>query len=387
MMLPGFALFETAVGRCAIAWAERGIIAVQLPEGTPTATRKRMALRFPGIVERAPPAVVQRAIDRVVTLLRGERTDLASIELDMEGVAPFQRRVYELIRTIPAGSTLSYGEVASRIGASGAARAVGTALGKNPFAIIVPCHRVLAAGGKPGGFSANGGVETKLKMLSIEQAQRASFEGDGELGYDLALAVKTLRAADPKLARLVDRIGPCRLQLRTTPSIFAALAESIVYQQLNGKAAATIFARVRALFPRARGALTPKQILGATESDLRSAGLSNAKYLALRDLAERSERGEIPTLKRIHGMADEDIVEQLSEVRGIGRWTVEMLLMFRLGRADVLPLDDFGVRKGYSIAFKTPELPTKAELAAHGERWKPYRSVASWYLWRATDTP
>lgn len=387
MMQPGFALFDTAIGRCAIAWAERGVTGVQLPEGTPMATRKRMALRFPGIVERAPPAAVQRAIDRIVTLLRGERSDLATIELDMQDLPPFQRRVYELARTIPAGSTLSYGEVASRIGASGAARAVGTALRKNPFSIVVPCHRVLAAGGKPGGFTANGGVETKLKMLSIERAQRSLFDGDGELGYDLDLAVKTLRAADPKLARLIDRIGPCRLQLRTTPSLFAALAESIVYQQLNGKAAATIFARVRALFPRARGALTAKQVLGASESELRSAGLSNAKYLALRDLAERSQRGEIPTLARIHGMADEDIVKRLSEVRGIGRWTVEMLLMFRLGRADVLPLDDFGVRKGYSIAFKTPELPTKAELAARGERWKPYRSVASWYLWRATDTP
>ena len=386
MNAPGFALFDTAIGRCGIAWGAGGISGVHLPEATPSATRRRMILRYPEVNESAPPPVVQRAIDRIVTLLRGEAIDLEQIALDMTRVPAFHRRVYELARKIPAGRTLSYGEVASRIGSPGAARAVGQALGKNPFAIVVPCHRVLAAGGKPGGFSANGGIETKLKMLRIEQAQRGLFDGDGELGFDLALAVETLSAADPKLARLIARVGPCRLQLKTTPSIFAALAESIVYQQLHGKAAATIFARVRALFPRARGALTAAQVLRASETDLRGAGLSNAKYLALRDLAERCQNGSLPTLTQIQKLDDEAIIERLSEVRGVGRWTVEMLLMFRLGRPDVLPVDDYGVRKGFSIAFGTAELPSKAELEARAKRWKPYRTVASWYLWRATDS-
>jgi len=387
MPLPGFALFDTAIGRCGIAWGAGGICGVHLPEATESATRRRMRLRYPGVDESAsPPPPVQRAVDRIISLLRGEATDLEQIALDMTCVPPFHRRVYELARTIRPGATLSYGEVASRIGSPGAARAVGQALGKNPFAIVVPCHRVLAAGGKPGGFSANGGVDTKLKMLRIEQAQRGLFDGDGKLGFDLELAVQTLRAADPKLARLIARVGPCRMQLKTSPSIFAALAESIVYQQLHGKAAATIFARVRALFPRARGALTPAQISGASEADLRSAGLSNAKYLALRDLAERCQNGSIPTLSQLQKLDEEAIIERLTEVRGIGRWTVEMLLMFRLGRPDVLPVDDYGVRKGFSIAFGTAELPTKAELEARAKRWKPYRTVASWYLWRATDS-
>ena len=386
MPASGFALFDTAIGRCAMAWGERGICGVQLPEGSPSATRRRMSLRFPGFVESAPPATVQRAVDRVITLLRGEATDLTQIALDMERIAPFQRRVYELARTIPSGKTLSYGEVAARIGAPGAARAVGTALAKNPFAIVVPCHRVLAAGGKPGGFTANGGVETKLRMLQIEQKQRGLFDGDGQFGFDPEAAVAALRASDAKLRRLIDRVGPCRMQLKTTPSIFAALAESIVYQQLNGKAAATIFARVRALFPRARGALSAAQVLSASEAELRGAGLSNAKYLALRDLAERTQAGTIPPLARIQKLTDDEIIERLTEVRGVGRWTVEMLLMFRLGRPDVLPVDDFGVRKGYSIAFGTPELPSKAELESRAERWRPYRTVASWYLWRATDS-
>lgn len=384
-MAPGFALFDTAIGRCAIAWSDAGICGVQLPEASVSATRKRMAVRFPGS-EASPPPVVQRAVDRIITLLRGEASDLGQIQLDMRGLPPFQQRVYELSRTIAPGSTLSYGEVASRIGSPGAARAVGQALGKNPFAIVVPCHRVLAAGGKPGGFSASGGLDTKLKMLRIEQAQRSLFDGDGQLTFDPELAVRTLSAADPKLAKLIARVGPCRLQLKTTPSIFAALAESIVYQQLHGKAAATIFARVRALFPRARGALSAAQISSASETDLRGAGLSNAKFLALRDLAERSLNGSIPTLAQIQMLDDEAIIERLTEVRGIGRWTVEMLLMFRLGRPDVLPVDDFGVRKGFSIAFGMAEMPSKAELEARAKRWRPYRTVASWYLWRATDS-
>ncbi len=386
MTTPGFALFDTAVGRCGIAWNERGVCCVRLPEARVSETRAHVAGRVPEGGESTPPPAVQRAIDRIVTLMRGEATDLSQISLDMTGVPPFHQRVYELARSIPSGATLSYGEVATRLGSPGSARAVGQALGKNPFAIVVPCHRVLAAGGKLGGFSAGGGADTKRKMLDIEQAQRGLFDGDGQLGFDPALAVQTLRESDPKLRKLIDRIGPCRMQLKTTPSIFAALAESIVYQQLHGKAAATIFARVRALFPRARGALSAAQVLSASEADLRGAGLSNAKFLALRDLAERTQNGSIPSLAQIQKLSDDAIIERLTEVRGIGRWTVEMLLMFRLGRADILPVDDYGVRKGFSIAFGTPELPTKAELEARAKRWQPYRSVASWYLWRATDS-
>jgi methylated-DNA-[protein]-cysteine S-methyltransferase len=386
MAAPGFALFDTAIGRCGVVWGARGLLSVQLPEARPSETRARLLLRFPEAAEVAPPAVVQRAVDRMITLLRGEVVDLSQIVLDMERCPPFHRRVYEHARTIPPGATLSYGQLAARLGSPGSARAVGQALGKNPFAIVVPCHRVLAAGGKVGGFSAAGGTTTKLKMLRIEQAQRSLFDGDGALGFDPVVAVRALSAADAKLRRLIEQVGPCRLQLRTTPSIFAALAESIVYQQLNGKAAATIFARVRALFPRARGALSAAQILGASEADLRGAGLSNAKFLALRDLAQRTEAGTLPTLAQIQQLDDDAVVERLSQVRGIGRWTVEMLLMFRLGRPDVLPVDDYGVRKGFAIAFKTKELPTKAELQARARRWRPYRTVASWYLWRATDS-
>jgi methylated-DNA-[protein]-cysteine S-methyltransferase len=168
---PGFALFDTAIGWCGIAWSVRGVAGVQLPEGSERDTRARLRRRFPDAREAPPPTPVQRAIAGVVVLLRGEPSELDRVTLDMDGVPPFHRRVYEVARTIPSGTTLSYGEVAARMGVPGAARDVGQALGQNPFAIIVPCHRVLAANGKVGGFSARGGVRTKLRLISIERAR------------------------------------------------------------------------------------------------------------------------------------------------------------------------------------------------------------------------
>lgn len=167
----GFALFETAIGRCGIVWTGCGVAGVQLPEGSEGETRARLRRRFPDAREAPPPPEVRRAIDGVIALLRGEPSELESVTLDMSGVPPFDRQVYEAARTIPPGTTRSYGEVAAWMGAPGSARDVGRALGRNPFAIIVPCHRVLAANGKVGGFSARGGVKTKLRLISSERAR------------------------------------------------------------------------------------------------------------------------------------------------------------------------------------------------------------------------
>ncbi len=167
----GFALFDTAIGRCGIAWGPRGVAAVQLPEADEPATRLRLLRRCPQAREAAPPPAVQDAIDGIVGLLRGEPADLSAIALDLDGVPPFNRRVYAIARTIPPGQTLTYGEIAARLDAPDQARAVGQALGQNPFLLVVPCHRVVAAGAKTGGFSATGGVDTKLRLLAIEGAQ------------------------------------------------------------------------------------------------------------------------------------------------------------------------------------------------------------------------
>jgi methylated-DNA-[protein]-cysteine S-methyltransferase len=419
IMGSGIAFFDTPIGRCGIAWAERGIVGVQLPESNDVSTRARMLRRFPNARELKPPADVRRAIDGIAALLRGAPSDLSTVILDMAGVPGFNRRVYEIARAIPVGATLSYGEIATRLGKRDTARAVGQALGRNPFAIVVPCHRVLAAGGKLGGFSAAFGVKTKQRLLSIERevllttqspaaesveevvavaavANRSPARlGDGgllvlgsdqsALGFDPGVAVEHLRASDPALARVIDAVGPFRMQLKKASNTFTVLAEAIVYQQLTGRAAATIFGRVCGLFPDANEGPTAEHIMRVSDDKLRAAGLSRAKLLSLRDLARRTAAGEIPTLADIRNMENEAIIERLTAVRGIGRWTVEMLLIFRLGRPDVLPLDDYGVRKGFGFALRKRALPTRKDLEKRGGRWKPYRTVASWYLWRASE--
>ncbi len=192
-MAYGFTLFDTAIGRCAVAWNGHRVAGVQLPETDERRTRARLLRRCPLAREASPPPDVQRAIDGMVALLRGERSDLSAVALDMDGVPEFDRRVYEIARIVPAGATLSYGEIAARLGARDLAREVGQALGRNPFPLIVPCHRVLSAGGKAGGFSANGGVTTKLRLLTIERARTSDaptlFDGDRAFG----LAVKPRR--------------------------------------------------------------------------------------------------------------------------------------------------------------------------------------------------
>ncbi len=204
------------------------------------------------------------------------------------------------------------------------------------------------------------------------------------LAYDPVLACRHLAGADPPLGRLMARVGEYGLQPRRAQSLFAALARAIVYQQLSGQAAATILGRVVALFAPKRFP-TPGDLLAIPPERLRAAGLSAAKTAALRDLAARTLDGTVPPMARIRRMEDEAIVAQLTQVRGIGRWTVEMLLMFGLGRPDVLPLGDLGVRKGFAVTFRVRGLPEPEVIARRAERWRPYRSVASWYLWRALE--
>ena len=168
MTARGFALFDTPVGRCGIAWSERGIVGVQLPEANEAATRARMLRRHGDARELPPPQAIRRTIESMIALLSGEAVELSETLIDTDGVPPFDRRVYEVARTIRPGATLTYGEVAARIGEPASARDVGQALGRNPFPIVVPCHRVLAAGGKLGGFSARGGAATKRRLLAIE---------------------------------------------------------------------------------------------------------------------------------------------------------------------------------------------------------------------------
>jgi len=195
-----------------------------------------------------------------------------------------------------------------------------------------------------------------------------------------------LAATDPRLAALIAR--SIRYNIKPTPLIrpFDALAESIAYQQLSGKAAATIFSRVRALYPP-RKYLDPEKILDTRDENFRAAGLSRSKTAALKDLAAKTIDGTIPSGRALTRMSDEEIIARLTTVHGIGRWTVEMLLLFDLGRLDVWPVDDYGVRKGFAKTFGRRKLPKPKQLLKIGEKWRPYRSVAAWYFWRALDKP
>lgn len=210
-------------------------------------------------------------------------------------------------------------------------------------------------------------------------------------------AVEALAAADPKLGRLIERAGPFTLRLPTQQSPFEALLRAILYQQLHGKAAAAIHARLLSSFEPVCGLgkhPSAQQLLDCPNEQLRGAGLSHNKALAIRDLAARTVDGTVPSLHRIRRMPNEEIIEHLTQVRGVGRWTVEMFLMFRLGRPDVLPVSDYGVRKGFALTFLglkpdekvTPDLlPGPAVMERRARRWAPWRSVASWYMWRACD--
>lgn len=202
---------------------------------------------------------------------------------------------------------------------------------------------------------------------------------------DFEAAVEVLRARDASIRRLIDRVGPCTLEARDLHSPFEALLRSIVYQQLSGKAAGTIYGRLLDAFP-GPGGPDPSELIDAPVELLRSVGLSRNKARAAQDLAAKTLDGTVPaTLDDLRQLSDEDIIGRLTQVRGIGPWTVQMLLMFNLLRPDVLPATDLGVQKGAQFTYGLAERPTPKVLLTIGEAWRPYRTVASWYMWRATE--
>lgn len=196
--------------------------------------------------------------------------------------------------------------------------------------------------------------------------------------------VAHLCRVDPVMKRLIGQVGPYAIVTRTRRSPFESLVRAIAFQQLHEKAAESILKRFRALFPGRRFP-RPAEVLAVQAEAIRAAGFSRAKIAALQDLAAKALDGTVPTTAAIQRLDDEAIVERLTAVRGVGRWTVEMLLIFQLGRPDVLPVDDFGVRNGFRLAYGRSSMPTPKEVMQHGERWRPYRTAAAWYLWRAVD--
>lgn len=216
------------------------------------------------------------------------------------------------------------------------------------------------------------------------QAYKAENEdAESKFSFDPEQACLHLSSKDKELKKVIKAVGPYGLQVMHMQNCFESLLESIVYQQLTGKAAATIMGRVKAIygdrFPE------PEEVLKTDDETLRAAGLSRAKLAAMKDLALKTSEGLIPDINKLEKMSDEEIISLLTQVRGIGEWTVHMMLMFKLGRPDVLPINDYGVRKGFAKMYRLEDLPAPRKLLEHGEKWRPYRSVASWYLWRVLE--
>ena len=199
-----------------------------------------------------------------------------------------------------------------------------------------------------------------------------------------AAALKHLATADPVMARLIREVGPCKLAHEPWRSPFQSLVQAVAHQQLNGTAAETILTRFKKLFPKRRFP-KPEDLANVTDEQIRACGFSFAKIAAIRDIAAKTLDGTIPSSRQIEKLADEEIIQRLTEARGVGRWTVEMLLIFQLGRKDVLPVDDFGVRTGFRLAYKKREMPKPKALLAFGKKWRPHGTTAAWYLWQAAN--
>jgi O-6-methylguanine DNA methyltransferase len=384
-----YTLIPTALGPLGLGWSDAGIRHIYLPEATPDATARRLEAK--GYAKRRKVAKhLDHSAKRIAQHLRGRPVDLDEVMLDLAHLPETRKQIYTTLRRVPRGTTLTYGELAERAGMPGTQQSVGTAMGENPCPIVIPCHRVLPAGGKLGHYSGPGGAVTKAQILRIEglpiwAPREVVKRGPDGLEYDWREAARHLTKADPILAKHFKRLGEERLEARAMEDPFLYLARSITFQQLAGAAARTIWGRVLDRFQAKGGLPTPERMLAMPDPDLRSAGLSTAKTAAMKDLAQKAIEGIIPHTKDLARMSDEEIIARLSAVRGVGKWTVEMLLMFRLGRPDVLPVDDLGVRKGFDRVHGRRKHVTPKELTAYAERWRPYRTVGSWLMWRVLE--
>ena len=383
-------LFKIDRKYAAIIWTDSGkILRLFLPQQS----KKLLCEQITSLQNRAaskgtPDQHLESIKNEVIAYFSGSKTSFKTAKLHLDACTDFAQKVYLQLRQVPFGQTISYGELARRAGKPNAARAVGRAVGANPVPLIIPCHRVITGDGKIGGFSSAEGVEQKRHMLALEgiasdqkilpaNARPASSNTDS--------AIKTLCTKDPQLATWIKKLPRFELQNENMTSTFQSLLEAIVYQQLTGKAAGTIYARVLALFGTT-SVINPLDIIRAKDSELRKAGLSGPKILAIRDLAEKTLAGEVPEIDQLRKMSDEEIISTLVKIRGIGRWTAEMLLIFKLGRPDVLAIDDYGLKKGFAILRGWTKLPSPAQLRDESTIWQPYRTIASWYLWRIAET-
>jgi DNA-3-methyladenine glycosylase II len=376
-------VFPTALGHCGISWREQAVTAFLLPEATPA----RICKELQSVTGRSKPPTVWPAwiralVHQVKLHIKGQHQDFSAVPVAIDGATEFMHAVYAEARRIPSGDVISYAQLAERLGKPGAMRAVGTALGKNPVPLIIPCHRIITTAGKLGGFSANGGIAAKEILLACEGV---NLEKPRLLVSAAQWREATQHLQHEKtMKQLIRRVGVFPFKPRQNDDPLEAFIDAIVSQQLSTKVAATILKRVHALIGK-KGKPCAKKILATDDELLRAAGLSYMKVSYLKDLAKHCVDGKFPTLEQVRQMSDEQIIKSFTQIKGVGRWTVEMYLIFDLGRADVFPGDDYGIRKAIAKLHNLPELPPAKQMAQYAEQWKPYRSVASLYLWRSLD--
>lgn len=367
-------VFPSPLGPAGLAWRDGRVCALELPGASEQEVGLRLRARASGLgpVTDGGPEGAEELVRRIQRHLDGQPDRFADVPIDLDGLSPFTQRVAEEARRLAPGETITYGGLAARCGRPGGARAVGRVMSRNRIPLLVPCHRVLGSDGELRGFSAEGGVRTKLRLLTVEGADLGALSRAGPA---------RLRRTDPLLGRVIRRVGGYGLTGEVSGDPFTALAKSIVHQQVSMAAGRSIFASLSQVLG---GEVTPERVAGTAEGELRGAGLSRQKASYLGDLARRAVDGSLP-LERLSRMDDERVIEVLTAVRGLGRWSAEMFLIFHLRRLDVLPVGDLGLRKGLRDLYSLPDLPQPAEARELGAKWSPYRTVATWYLWRWLD--
>ncbi len=368
-------VFETSQGAVGLVWTPKGINRLILGM-TAENTAEVLSDDCPNspTVKRVQGDLAL-LVKRIKAVMRGKIDNFEDIPVDFSGLGGFSLAVLKRLRKVKAPKVVTYGELAALCGKPKAARAVGRIMGANPVPLIVPCHRCLGKDGSMTGFSTEGGIDLKARML---------FREGYVANTEYAAGIKHLRRVDPVMRKIIKEVGPYRALPDKKRPAWDTLVTAIVHQQLSVKAGQTIAGRVQALSPGS-GFPTPTEVRGMLHQDLRAAGLSNQKVSYIQDLAIKVDEGLLK-LNSLRSLDDEAVITELIKVRGIGRWSAHMHLIFHLGRLDVLPTGDLGIQIAAARFYGLKEYATAAQLEEIGARWAPYRSMGSWYLWQGLDS-
>lgn len=368
----GHHVFSTEIGPVGLTYSPRGVKRVFFgPANAETIVSHLESLdaEFPTVAK--PRGDLALLVKRMKSHLKGKSDSLRDVPLDLDGLSDFSSAVLKELCKVGPGKVITYGELAARCGKPKAARAVGRIMGANPIPLIVPCHRCMGSDGSLTGFSTEGGTHLKAHLLFIEGYHR---------NQEHAAGIRHLIKSDKVMKAIIKKVGPYQALPDKKAPPYDTLVSSIIHQQLSIKAGRTIAQRVRALTP-GTGFPKPEEMMAIAPEVLRGCGLSGQKVTYVADLATCVADGSLK-LARLKNLDDETVIDQLTAVRGIGRWSAQIYLMFHLGRLDVLPLDDLGLQNGAAKAFGLEEKVKGAELEKLAEKWRPYRSMATWYLWQ-----